>query len=331
MSTLQIGLQQIGILLLLMLAGYGAMKTGVMNKAMQAGIARLVLNIGIPAMIIVNVAGTFSAVNVGRVLTVLAFSAVYHLLFFFGLNAVVPRFFATREKATLAASSMTFANVMFIGVPVISNILGPDSLIYIVAGSIPFNFLLLTVVPLTLRRSVRADLAAEAGEAAVVADYGAPKGAAKAKLARVLLSPINVALVLTLLLVAFSMKLPAVIEAPLKELGAINTPLSMISIGSVLAERPLGDLFREKDYYIISLFRCLIIPLLVFGVLLLLPLDRYVAKVLFLLFAMPAASINAMVAEAAGADFEYTSMAITQTTILFFPALILMVRLLDFL
>ena len=97
--------------------------------------------------------------------------------------------------------------------------------------------------------------------------------------------------------------------------GSITSPLSMLIIGALLAEVPLRDIFKGRELYLGSAMRLVVMPLLVYGLLSLLPLPKEVMQICVIITAMPAAVNTAIMAEKYGGDALLASRFISITTI----------------
>ena len=56
--------------------------------------------------------------------------------------------------------------------------------------------------------------------------------------------------------------LPGIIMEPCSFIGSVTTPLSMLIVGSNMANYPLHDIFSEKRIYVVTAVRLLAMPLL---------------------------------------------------------------------
>jgi len=98
-------------------------------------------------------------------------------------------------------------------------------------------------------------------------------------------------------------------------LGGLTTPLTMLLIGTRVCGIRISEL-KDPDYHIAALLRLAVIPLTVYALTLLLPVEKAVRDVVFLLTAMPAATVIAMQAELYDGDAVFASRAIAYCTLL---------------
>lgn len=124
------------------------------------------------------------------------------------------------------------------------------------------------------------------------------------------------AVVAALVLVAFAIPLPGVINKVCSTLGNAAVPLALIGIGAAIynsAQRFGQHIF---DALYLSLARLVILPLILIALLKLLPLQEDVFRVLAVVSLMPVSSSSVLVARRYGGDMDMASQAIIITTAL---------------
>ena len=99
-------------------------------------------------------------------------------------------------------------------------------------------------------------------------------------------------------------------------LAQMTTPLCMIILGMRFASAPLKELFIHPGVYVASLTKILIFPLLTYAAVYFLPIDYSVKVTLFILSAMPSASVNLNLSEIYGGDSKTAANTILLSTLL---------------
>jgi predicted permease len=132
---------------------------------------------------------------------------------------------------------------------------------------------------------------------------------------KVLTHPIILSVAVGMLLFLLRIQLPRPVFEAAALTGSITSPLSMLIIGALLAEVPLRDIFKGRELYLGSAMRLVVMPLLVYGLLSLLPLPKEVMQICVIITAMPAAVNTAIMAEKYGGDALLASRFISITTI----------------
>lgn len=134
---------------------------------------------------------------------------------------------------------------------------------------------------------------------------------------KVMTNPCIVAIyigVVVMVLGMFDLHLPDFLDSTIAAIGNCNTALSMIVIGGILSDVP-KDQIGDKLSLLYSGLRLLVIPMILFLILNVLPVDPMVRNVCVLLSAMPAASTTAMLAQRYEKDPEFASKIIFVSTL----------------
>lgn len=91
------------------------------------------------------------------------------------------------------------------------------------------------------------------------------------------INPGIVACILALLLYISNVHIPYIIAQPIKMLGAITGPVSMLLIGSFLLDIEWKSVFKDVKVWIFTFFKMVIIPLVIILIMLGLSIVRAVA------------------------------------------------------
>jgi predicted permease len=298
---------QILIVTLVMAVGFSATKLKLIDEQIKAGLTRIVLLIAVPASIMSAGSLTVTGREWSNVFYVLLIATIYHLALFYFMKYIGSKWFPTPEKGKIAVLNVTFGNVMFLGYPIVKGVFGLPGLFFASIFCAVFNLFAYTI-------GVRLLM-----------------GHKPTSIKDVLLTPFNFAIVVMFVLLFTQYKLPAPIQQTLELLGGLATPLSLITIGAMIAETDLRKLFLDRFVYLNSFLRCLVVPLITLGILYLVPLDAFLRKVIVALAAMPAAATVAMLAEQHGCEPEFASFSVVQSTIFFagtFPLIMFLTNLL---
>lgn len=132
---------------------------------------------------------------------------------------------------------------------------------------------------------------------------------------RVVTHPCIIAVFLGLGFMLAQVSLPSFLDASLRDVGNCNTAMSMLVIGTILADVRFRDMF-DMSLFLFSGLRLVLIPLAVYAGCLLCRVDGLVTGVSVLLAAMPAASTTAILAAKYEGDAVYASKCVVLTTVL---------------
>lgn len=143
------------------------------------------------------------------------------------------------------------------------------------------------------------------------------KTSTKNVIKNLLLHPCIIAVYIGSAIMLTGVKLPLFLDNTIKSVGNCNTAISMIVIGTILAEINVKEIktFFSKLLMYYSAIRLVVIPLLVFAILKIAHMDAMVIGVTVLLAAMPAGSTTAILAEKYGADSLFASKCIFISTL----------------
>ena len=140
----------------------------------------------------------------------------------------------------------------------------------------------------------------------------------KGTVKKVVTHPCIVAVILGVAGMLLRVELPELIMKPLNYLSVCNTALSMLIIGMILARiRP--EQFLDKTALLFSVHRLIILPAIVFGACLLLPVSPTARAISVLLAAMPVAVNTSILAEKYGHDSVFTTKMVIVSTLLSIP------------
>ena len=283
-------INQVIVLFIIMIVGFYAKKKKFLNTTVDKGLSELLINITLPFMIVTSFNIKYEATMVSNAQKILMYSFLIHISLIFIGKMLFFKF--PKNKKQVFKFITIFCNVGFMGYPVLESIYGGIGVFYAAIFNIPFNILLWTVGVMLFT-----------GEK----DFKSMRKAVA--------NPALIAVFIGLILFAYSIKLPLPIATSLKLVGSTTTPISMIIIGSMLAEMQFKNIFSDLSIYYASLVRLLIVPLLVYVVLTLLKVDILLLNICIILQAMPAAVMAPIIAEKYNGDSLLASQCVFITTL----------------
>ncbi|MDD4839587.1 MAG: AEC family transporter [Clostridia bacterium] len=191
--------------------------------------------------------------------------------------------------------SCTFGNVGFLGVPILYALLplAPEAIAYSAVYIVSMNLLCWTV-----------------GAAVLTGDKK------YISLKKALLNPPTATLIVALPLFFMGIKLPDIAMKGISFLAEMTTPMCMLILGMRFATAPMKQLFENRGVWMASLTKIIIFPLAVFGVLYFLPIDHILKVTMFILAAMPSASVTLNLSEIYKADTNTAANAVLLSTLL---------------
>lgn len=295
---------QVIVLFLIMVVGYISRKRGFINTEVNKSLSELLLNVTLPFMIIASFNFKFSKDMLNLGIKLFLISTVIHTVLLL-LGSIIYKRFNEDEYKVLWFITV-FSNCGFMGYPVVESIYGKIGLFYAALFNIPFNILMWTAGVFIF--SGRGD---------------------KQNLRKAILNPGILSVFIGLIIFLFSVELPTPIIKTLEMVGSMTTPLSMIIIGSTLADAKIKSIFEGFSVYFGSFIRLIAIPLTVYFILNLFGLKDFYLNIPVIITAMPAAANTVIMAEKYGGNPEYASKVVFLTTILSvvtIPAILILLK-----
>ena len=277
-------------------AGMLLVRLGWLTDEHQEVVSRLVVSVGLPAMIVHNIFTQFTREDlmssaVGILIPVMSIVAAVLA----GLLAA-RAFRIPKARRGVFVCMVAFSNSVFIGVPVSLALFGekamPYALMYYIANtSIFWSW----------------------GYALMRGDSGQK---AKLDIRKILPLPLTTFIV-AIALVLVGVSLPTFILDAAKYIGGLVTPLSMIFTGMVLMRMlESGKVRWQKGYALVLVGRFLIAPaLLILSTRLFPAAPTLMQNVLLIQAAMPVMSQTPIVAKASGGDEEYAAGGVALTAL----------------
>ena len=145
--------------------------------------------------------------------------------------------------------------------------------------------------------------------------YFTESGSKKALVKKVATHPCIVAVYIGLILLVTQLPLPEFLGSTIKSVGNCTTPLSMILIGTILAEVDVKSIL-SKTVFAYTAIRLVVIPLLTLIGCRLCHVDPLITGVSVLLAGMPAGSSTAILAAKYDGDYKFATKCVVVSTIL---------------
>ena len=272
---------------LFILIGLGALgaKTGLLRPEGKQTLSNLLVNLVVPAMIINSYRMEFSAEILHNLMAAFALSTLSILL-----GLIITLLFTARSRDSwtpIFRFACVFSNAGYMGLPLISALFGSEGLLYASAFFTMFNLLLWTV------------------GYSMVSGSSDPKKVAQS----LLHCPAIYAIVVGLAIYLLQIPLPDLIVQPMELLGDMNTPLSMLITGMLIASGDLHRTLTDQHIWKLTVVRMLFIPVLTIAAFAALGFFRYgmVTQVIVLLECCPAASITSVFAVQFHHDEQFAS------------------------
>lgn len=292
MELAAITAQQIIILFLLIFTGFVGVKAGVIKMEGKKAFSDLLMYIIVPAMIIDSYMSEFNPEILSNLIKAFGLSAVL-LLVGLAVTMLLTVKMKDQDRA-ITRFACIFSNAAYMGFPLIRALFGTEGLLYASAFVTMFNLLLWTV------------------------GYAIASGQAKPKevLKNIFATPALISVVIGLVLYLCRIPVPEIIKQPISLVGSMNTPLSMIITGMIIAGSKVKSLFANKKLIFVIAVRMFVIPVICFGLFAMLGINGMVAQVVLLLESCPTAAMTSVMAVQFNHDENLAAGAVVVTTFL---------------
>lgn len=289
-------------LFLMMGVGFFLAKKQMLTRESQGQLSSLLLKVVAPCLTI----GSLQIQRTEEILGEMA-AALGALVGTYVLSGAVIWFLYRRQREETRASlrfGTMFGNVGFMGIPLITSILGDEAMIFCVMSLVIFSVANWTY------------------GVAVMGETISPR--------RAILNPGVIGMVIAMSLFLLEIRLPAPVLSAINYIGDLNTPLAMIVIGGQMAGADLLLTFKERRLYLSTALKLLAMPLVVLAVLLPFRLNPMILLTVVILAGCPTAGATSMFAQMYGKDTSTAARMVTLSTllsILTLPVIALLARL----
>ena len=259
------------VLFIIVILGYVACKLGYMGDKFDKKLSSIVVDITCPLLVLSSVMGD-ELPDRTLILPLLGVGFLtYILLLVFGFW--VPRLITkNHDDQGMIGFALMFANVGFIGYPIVSSIFGPHAVFYAALLNMPNTFFIFT-----------------AGVMLIKGEYSLKQFNPK-----VLVSPAMLGAFLAAIIVALGIHTPDIIARPVTMVGNITVPAALMIIGSSMAKLPIREIIGSPKVYITALLRLTIVPLSIYFLFKTCEVSDLVNNINTVVIAMPVASFGTM-------------------------------------
>ncbi len=278
--------QQMLILFAMMAIGFFLYKIKWINDENYSFLSRLVVTIFNPLLMIHGIFGK-SLAETGHVFweNLLMVFLCYTILFVAGFLLVTLLRPAKDERAVYRLMVL-LPNCGFMGIPLVSSLLGQDYLIYVTIYMLTYNIIIYTYGIYLIRKSARESSGQEISRPTLWETFRP-----------VLLNSGVITSVIALILFFGDVPVHDSIRTLCGYLGNPCIPLSMILIGASLAANDLPKLIKNVRMYGFILWKMLLVPISCCFLIRILPFDDMICKLFIIMLSLPAGSLVVLVTE----------------------------------
>lgn len=289
------------LLFVIVIAGFICGKTRLMNKGVSQGLSSLIVSLTCPCLVMASTMGD-KMPDRSLILPLLLVSALTYTILLV-VSVHLPRLMGCPEKERgLYSFMLTFGNVGFIGYPVIAAMFGAEAVFY---ASV-----------LNVANTITVFIWG--------AQFIAGKGEGGSLRSR-LYSPAMIGTYLSIIIVALQWHAPHFLAQPVKMIGDVTVPTSLLIIGYSISQIPARHMAGGRRHFLMAAFRLFILPLsicyLFRSIVWMLPMagmvfDPLIININTMLIAMPVASFGTIFCLKYGVDETVMAQGTFLTTLL---------------
>lgn len=280
-----------GMLLLMLLIGLIARKTGTISESGKKSITDLIINIILPCNIIYSFMIDFSYSIFISCGVVLLISVLIQVMCTAISRCCYNK--ANNGKKEVLQYATVCSNAGFMGNPIVESVFGSMGLLYASVYLIPLRIVMWS-----------------AG-----VSYFTHTTDKKTLIKKVATHPCIVAVYIGLFLMITQIKLPGFITGTVSSIGSCTTAMSMFIIGSILAEVNVKTMIN-KITLLYSGLRLILIPMAVYIVCMLFHVDSLLMGVSVVLAGMPAGTTTVILASKYGGNEKFATKCVVLSTVL---------------
>lgn len=279
-------------LLIMIGTGYFIAKKGMMDAHTNGQVSAMIVSVFNPLLILSSSANAVGQVSLGTMGMVGLIAAGMFAIFIAAGMALSPFFEKSPDQRKIFQMMFIFSNLGFIGIPVVSSILGPEYVVYVT------EFLLVyTIVFYTYGISLM-------------------DGKFSVSSLRSMANPGTLSGLAALLIILCGIPLPDFVKTAITYLGNVTSPMALVAVGFTLAHSDLKKIFCQPKLYVFAAIKLLALPLLLLPLLQLVTSDAALISVSMVMFGMPIGNMPLILGNQRGIDGSTCSAAIILTTVL---------------
>lgn len=287
-------IEKMALLVILLALGYLCARLKLVGPEFNKGLSKLVINVFLAGMILSSVINKKLEMSGGDVALGILMMTLSTLICI-GIGWLSPALLRIKDgDKGMYRMLVAFMNNGFVGFPLVAAVYGEGSVFFASLSNIPFNLLLYTVGVLFLQREDKS---------------------AKFSIKSVINVPI-VATLIAVVIFAFEIPMPKLIDDVADTISAATVPLSMMCVGLSLGSVSLKEALIQPRLYGIGFVRLVLCPLAVWLVLRIFIENPVILGTIVLLSACPSAIICTILGIQYGRDGVESSEAIFISTML---------------
>jgi predicted permease len=280
--------QQVSIMYVLMVIGFVVYRKELINEEGAKQLSNLLVWVINPVIMLTRYQMEFSMIKL-KELGISFIVSLGAMLIGFLIGKII-----FKKEQRIDKFAIGFANAGFIGIPLVTSIMGIDKVFFLSAYLVCFNILSYTY-----------------------GIYMVSSNKTLITLKSLALNPGILAVIFGILIFISPIKLPGVIYNAFNLVGQTNTPIAMILLGTYIGKSKLITLFSDKNAYFVCFVKLILIPLVIIMLFKFLPpkLDE-IKMVVLIAMSTPVGLTVPMFSQMYGGNYEYGAKLVGLSTLL---------------
>lgn len=272
--------------------GFFLRKREIITGELQKGLSSLLLTVILPLSILTSSDSVYSADMAGGLFRSGVIACGYYAAALVLTVWLLGRLKTDRNKRGIAATMAVFANVGFIGFPVVAELYGKEGTLYAVIYNLAYQIFLFT-----------------AGTALL-------SGKKEVDWKEMLLDPMTITSLAAIAIFLSPFRIPSIVTESFDAVGSMTVPLSMMIIGCDMAGIKGRALFTDALSCLVSGLRLLVFPAILALLLKAVGTEASLARVMVLMTALPCGSLNVILAERYGCEKQFAAATVVFSMVL---------------
>lgn len=282
--------QQMILLFGIIIIGYIAAKCKKMDAVTNKKLSMMISNVTNPLQVLSSVLLGKRPLTNSKVLLITGIACAIYVVLIVLAKALPKAFRAKAGQEGVYQYLFIFANVGFMGYPVIEALLGAEYVFYATIFVMTFQLFCWS--------------------------YGVNLLSGEKKISwKVFLRPMIVASLLAYVIYFANIPAPAFCYQITKTVGSMTSPMAMLIIGCSLAQLSLKEVFGKWQMYVLAVLKLVALPVVGWLILRLFISDESLLGVLVVTLAMPAATNATIISYQYGGDEKMASSGVFLTTL----------------
>ena len=287
----------VAVLVALMLAGYIGAKRGIFTPQVTKAMSALVFNLFL-------VSSSFSSIC--KDVPEMTGAKLVHILLVLSIAIILPYilggissriFFSGTPYRATAELCMSVVNTLMFGLPIVQQVYGGSSVMFMGLSSVPFNLMLYSVGVWRLLKS-------SGSEARV-----------KIRL-KDILSPVLIFTLVALVVLVAKLPVPSLVMKFVDSTASATLPMSMLVIGATIGSGNLLESIKDKRVYVVSFIRLIVAPALAWLLLSPICADPLLLKTAVVIAGCPCGVVVSVLAVQYEQDTLLASRSVMMSTLL---------------